>query len=278
MINSSNVNNLEAIAAEISYQGSLNENSRRRWSTKKLLAAAGYLNNLIYCGARSLNLFSKGFGKRVDLKGVRAARQLFTLTVPVTYTVKFLEKFWDIGCGLLGASSIRNLRQVFSRWGLFTYEKQEYKGRNRRDLPVEDRQYATYHDFDLSLALKVYELIEKLLIERLPNGFKSLPKHKGATCKVLYDAFFTMSWGMNRKGDETVGTQLTSFREKAMLKAVRAMDLELSRHNLLSQLESAVKDMLLAGFQATDAFMEEMISQIKELRELVSLDYEQLPY
>ncbi|MGI0488857.1 hypothetical protein ACN4EK_25885 [Pantanalinema rosaneae CENA516] len=175
----------------------------QRWTNGKLLATLGFLNNLLYCAAKQLDVFAiSAFPKRTQVCADRVHHLLepISLTVPVTYSAKFLDTFWGAKA-TTSASSVRRIRDALSTmFGLFTYEKQAGPS-NHTGQPW---QRATYHNFDIPKALVVYEQLEKTWIAR--EGFDSLPKHKGFSCKLLYDAVFSCTLGMNRSIPFNVGT------------------------------------------------------------------------
>lgn len=182
-----------------------------------------------------------------------------SLTVPVTYSAKFLNTFWGAKA-TTSASSVRRIRDALSTmFGLFTYEKQ-VGPRNHAGQPW---QRATYHNFDIPKALVVYEQLEKTWIAR--EGFDSLPEHKGFSCKLLYDAVFSCTLGMNRSIPFNVGTSGWTPETAEELRQQQRKKTVSRRHEFVSSQLCAEEYRKLGLDQAEPELYQELQQRIEQL-------------
>lgn len=226
----------------------------------RLTLMLGYLNNLLYCVAKAEGMVDK-VGKEFQVSSIanRLKEGLQVITVPLTYTKEFLAECW--GDAINSLSSIRIVRSLFENLGLFEYDRHKYQGRHLQS--EEDRLKATYRNFNVPLALLVYEHLERRFVEMY--GFDALPHHKGGFCKLLYDAIFTIGLGMSRQNSEA-GHIPVSEQEAALERAERALAYRQNAFLELQRLRDTIEEFVHTGLhnKAVEVFGQ-MRDRVQEL-------------
>jgi len=192
----------------------------------------------------------------------------------LTYIQDYLRKHWITVSTSL--PTLRKIRTFLEELGIFRVEKQKFLG----TMPTCERhgyQRATYHDFDLRLALEVYAQLEKIYLER-GNSFESLPPHRGSFVKRLYDAVFNCSAGMNRTAGG-IGTLPMTMEQAAECRSTMALATNAGTRQEIDSLEDSLDEFKRIGLDKKDpGIFEEMRSRLQELEQLMKRRMKELPF
>jgi hypothetical protein len=233
----------------------------KRWTRPFLLSAIGFCNNLLYCLAKSQGVINR-VGGQLKVFGNAIARLLKPQSVclPIVATEQFLKDFWE--GSLNSRSSIRNVRKALADFGFFQIDPE-----NDRFCGIN--QKATYLRVNARYLLVFAELLQEVWLER-GYGFDSLPEHKGASTKMLYDAVFTRGLGFGRSGNPQAGTMPMTQDEASELRAAQAL---LTRVNEIDRLASLAQT--AAQFERTGldrrnpGLMERIRSEMRATRKRI---------
>ena len=242
----------------------------KKLSNKKIRALMAYLNNLIFCAAKSAGALSKGFGGLLKVTAAIARlKSLVEVTIPIIYTTSFIEKHW--GGESASASSVRRMRDFFAdELHLFSYDKMTLT------KPGESWTKMTYKDFDVMKALVAYEQLEQEYMERC--GWDGLPDHRGYVCKLIYDSMFNLSLGMNRSGDLDAGRLPPTYAEIIVMRASSGLRSLVGQRNEVATLRGHLENLRKIGRVGTELY-EQIRWRIAELVEQFKpLPLEELPF
>lgn len=175
----------------------------------------GYLNALLYSACKfygvaekagtMTNFFPRAIGRILDN---------ISITVPLTWLEWYFKAFWSKAPR--SVPTLRRMRSILEDFGVFVVEKQQFLG----NVPKEERQgyvRATYHNFDVKAALRLYEMLEKIWLER-GRKFEELPEHRGAFVRSLYELVFANSTGFNRADNSVPLTMEQAAMERAAMR------------------------------------------------------------
>jgi len=220
-----------------------------RLSDRHIRTALGYLNSLLHAAAKFYGAIEK-IGDTTHIVPGALTRILdkFSITVPLTHVQAYLKQHWITV--LTSLPTLRKIRAFFEELGIFRVEEQKFLGlMKKRDR--NGYQRATYHDFDLKLALEVYQQLEKIYLDRSSDNFDALPPHKGSFVQRLFNAVFECSVGMNRDATK-YGTLPLTAEEAAYAKLQQAIATNEGTRRDVESLGYCLKEFRLIGLDKKD--------------------------
>jgi hypothetical protein len=244
-------------------------------SDRHIRSVMGFLNSLLYATAKSLGAVERiGQSIHVVPAALHRLEEPVTVTVPLTYIQNYLERFW--GRVVNSLPTLRKIRSLLASLGIFEVEKQEFLG----NVPKGDRNgytRATYLNFDAKLALKLYEILEKIYLER-GNKFEDLPPHRGAFVKRLYDAMFQCSVGMNRAAGN-FGTAPMTMAQAAEYRSQQLLSVHAADANRVCSLEDTIAHFKHIGLDKKEpGIFGEMKRQLAKVTAIVEKRLKLLPF
>lgn len=245
-------------------------------SDRHLRTMMGYLNALLHSAAKFYGAIEK-IGDTTHIIPAALTRILdkFSITVPLTYLKDYLQQHWITI--LTSLPTLRKIRSFFEEIGIFRVEEQKFLG----SVPKRDRDgytRATYHDFDLKLALETYQQLEKIYLERSSDNFEALPPHKGSFVQRLYNAVFTCSVGMNRKAGN-FGTLPMTMEEAAHWRSQTAMSANSATRQSIQSVAQSMDEFKRIGLDKKEPeIFGWMRSHFEDLKRRYNRQMRDLPY